>query len=194
MTIGTTLKCSGVNVNYDYVHGLSSSVVENLQSSQRTTAPSHELLSNLDLGQSTAENETRELHNYYLKTDEFRRALRGEVRISTGRKGTGKTAILDQVRHQMSASQSAVIVDVKPEGYQLKKFKEAILDYLEQGTKEHAITAFWEYVLLLEACYRVLKQDNDTYSRDRRLYDPYMALHKGTVCSSAISVSLKRHR
>ena len=162
----------------DYVHVFSSSVVESLQSRQRTTAPSHELLSNLDLGQSTAENETRELHKYYLKTDEFRRALRGEVRILTGRKGTGKIAIFDQLRHQMSASQSAVIVNVKPEGYHLTKFKEVVLDYLEQGTKEHTITAFWEYVLLLEVCYRVLKRDNDIRSRDKRLSDPYMALHK----------------
>lgn len=41
-------------------------------------------LGRLNLGASSAENELRELGNYYLETDEFRRVMRGEVRIVTG--------------------------------------------------------------------------------------------------------------
>lgn len=50
-------------------------------------------LQSLDLGASSAENEMRTLQNYYLKTDQFLRSLRGEANIVVGRKGSGKSAI-----------------------------------------------------------------------------------------------------
>jgi hypothetical protein len=50
------------------------------------------------------------------------------------------------------------MVDLKPEGYQLIKLKEDLLSYLTEGSRQHLITAFWEYLLLLEVTYKVLEK------------------------------------
>lgn len=133
-------------------------------------------LEQLNLGASSAENELSELGHYYLETDEFRRAFRGEVRVATGRKGAGKTALFAQLRNKLRQDKSRVVLDLKPEGFQLLKFRERVLDYLEEGTKEHTITAFWEYLLLLETCHKILEKDRTLHMRDNRLYEPYRAL------------------
>jgi hypothetical protein len=134
------------------------------------------LLERINLGASSAENELQELGNYFLETDEFRRTLRGEVRVLAGRKGSGKTALFAQLRDKLRQDRSRVILDLRPEGFQLLKFKDRVLDYLEEGTKEHTITAFWEYLLLLEVCYKLLEKDQSVHLRDQRLYGPYRKL------------------
>lgn len=133
-------------------------------------------LERLNLGASAAENELQELSHYYLETDEYRRGLRGEIRVVTGRKGAGKTALFAQLRDNLRRDKSRIVLDLKPEGFQLLKFKERVLDFLEEGTKEHTITAFWEYLLLLEACHKILEKDEKVHMRDSRLYEPYRQL------------------
>ena len=65
---------------------------------------------------------------------------------------------------------------MKPEGYQLVKLKERILDFLTVGAQQHLITALWEYILLLEITYKVLEKDRDVHLRDHRLTKPYAVL------------------
>ncbi|BFM09143.1 P-loop ATPase, Sll1717 family [Halioxenophilus aromaticivorans] len=133
-------------------------------------------LQSLDLGASSAENEMRTLENYYLKTDQFLRSLRGEVNIVVGRKGSGKSAIFLQVRDRERNKQGNIVLDLKPDGYKLIKFKELILTFLEEGTFQHTIMAFWEYVLLLEICYKILEKDREQHKHDHHLYEPYRKL------------------
>src|SRR5271166_4519339 len=133
-------------------------------------------LANLDLGAPNAENELTTLVHYYLQTDEFQRTLRGEARIVVGRKGAGKTAVFAQVRDRVRSNRKMIVLDLRPEGYQLKKFKEQVLSYLEEGAKEHTITAFWEYLLLLEIAYKILEKDRDIHLKDHTLLEPYRAL------------------
>jgi hypothetical protein len=160
----------------EYVADFGSGVTDALQSSARIQPTKGGLLATLDMGSSTAENEFANLGQYYLQTDEFRRALRGEVRIVVGRKGAGKTAVFAQVRDHIREDKARVVLDLKPEGYQLRKFKEQILDFLEAGTAEHTITAFWEYLLLLEVCYKLLEKDRASHMRDHRLFGQYQEL------------------
>jgi hypothetical protein len=69
-----------------------------------------------------------------------------------------------------------IVLDLKPDGYKLIKFKERMLTFLEEGTYQHTITAFWEYVLLLEICYKILEKDKKRHLTDHLLYDGYRAL------------------
>jgi hypothetical protein len=133
-------------------------------------------LEGVSFGSSAAENEFRELASYYLETDQFQRALRGEVRLVVGRKGSGKTAIFAQVRDRIREIRQNIVVDLRPDGYQLLKFKEMVLKYLGQGSLEHTITAFWEYLLLLEICYKLLEKDRLPHTRNYRLLKPYQKL------------------
>lgn len=133
-------------------------------------------LQSLDLGSTSAENEMRTLENYYLKTDQFLKSLRGEANIVVGRKGSGKSAIFLQVRDKERNKKGNVVLDLKPDGYKLIKFKEQILSFLEEGTFQHTIMAFWEYVLLLEICYKILEKDREQHKTDHTLYEPYRKL------------------
>jgi hypothetical protein len=64
-------------------------------------------------------------------------------------------------------------LDLKPDGYQLLKFKDQVLQLMAGGTLDHTITAFWEYLLLLEVCYKLIEKDQDVHKRDHRLFEPY---------------------
>lgn len=146
----------------------------------RTTTPKTEktFLKTLNLGSSSAENEMRDLENYYLETDQHLKCLRGEAQIVVGRKGSGKSAIFLQIRdseRQKNRSKN-IVLDLKPDGYKLIKFKENMLTFLEGGTYLHTITAFWEYVLLLEVCYKILEKDKKRHINDHHLYDGYREL------------------
>jgi len=161
----------------DYIAEFSPAISARLQSAVPIVVSEPQtLLERLNLGASSAENELMEIGHYYLETDEFRRALRGEVRVVAGRKGSGKTALFAQLRNKLRQHKSRIVLDLRPEGFQLLKFKERVLDYLEEGTKEHTITVFWEYLLLLEICHKLLEKDFTTHMRDQRLYYPYRRL------------------
>jgi energy-coupling factor transporter ATP-binding protein EcfA2 len=142
-------------------------------------APIHEprdFLARLSLGSSIAENELRDLSSYYIYTDEFRRAERGEVQVVVGRKGSGKTALFARLRDRLRRQQQRIVLDLQPEGFQLLKLKEQVLSLMEQGTKEHTLAAFWEYLLLLEVAYKILEKDKTPHTRNHELYEPYREL------------------
>jgi hypothetical protein len=134
------------------------------------------LLEALSIGDPRAENEMPTLGLYYLKTDQFERTVRGEANLVVGRKGSGKTALFIQVRDKIRADKRNIVVDLKPEGYQLIKLKEDILTYLSAGARQHLITAFWEYLILLEVAYKILDKDQHTYRHNHDLHDLYVRL------------------
>jgi len=136
----------------------------------------HTSLEKIDFGSSAAENEMRKLQRYYLPTDTFTKALRGEIQVVLGRKGTGKTAIFYQISNKEKSSRKNILLDLQPEGYKLIKFKEQVLDFLEEGSFQHTIMAFWEYLLLLEVAHKILEVDEKTNYSSERLRAPYKAL------------------
>ena len=64
-----------------------------------------------------------------------------------------------QVRDKTRSDKRNIVLDLKPEGYQLLKLKEDILAHLTQGANHHLVTAFWEYLILLEITYKLLEKD-----------------------------------
>lgn len=162
----------------DHIHSFSLDVYGSIQEAVNLDLPIGNLLSKIAVGDPMAENEFQTLANYYLQTDEFISALRGEVNLVVGRKGTGKTALFSQVRNKKRVNKRNIVVDLKPEGYQLIKLKEQVLDFLSAGAKGHLITAFWEYLLYLETCYKVLEKDKKVHVRDHTLYEGYLALER----------------
>lgn len=161
----------------EYIADFAGQVAESFQQEPlRSSNEEDSFLQSLDLGSTSAENEMRTLENYYLKTDQFLKSLRGEANIVVGRKGSGKSAIFLQVRDKERNKKGNIVLDLKPDGYKLIKFKELILSFLEEGTFQHTIMAFWEYVLLLEICYKILEKDREQHKHDHNLYQPYRDL------------------
>jgi Cdc6-like AAA superfamily ATPase len=159
-----------------FINDLVPRVVQGLQSvTGQIVGTTENFLARMDLGSSAAENEMTSLSNYYLQTDEFNKAISGLVRIVVGRKGSGKTALFFQARDRIREDKKNIVLDLKPEGHQLKRFKE-VLYLLGDAVQEHVVSAFWEYVLLLEICNKLLQKDQQTHTRDHTLFEPYKRL------------------
>ena len=160
----------------EHIELLAREVFESLQNSDDLDLPGVGLLASLSLGDPMAENEFQTLASYFIETDQYQRTLRGDVNLVVGRKGTGKTALFAQVRNRLRRDRQNIVVNLKPEGYQLRKLKDDVFGDLAQGAKEHLVVAFWEYLLYLEVCYKILEKDKERHHRDHRLTEPYRQL------------------
>ncbi|MCP4545228.1 MAG: hypothetical protein GY835_02035 [bacterium] len=161
-----------------FIATLALDITERFQTDNPLPTTQGNFLAELAIGDSVAENEFQTLGGYYLRTDQYKRASRGEVNIVVGRKGTGKTALFSQLRNEKRSRVHNIVVDLKPEGYQLIRLKEDVLDYLADGAKTHLITALFEYLFYLEICYKVLEKDRERHMRDEHLYEPYRRLRE----------------
>ena len=124
-------------------------------------------------GDPAAENEATQLDTYFLETEQFRLTLNGDLNIILGRKGSGKTAIFLQARNKVRANRNNIVVDLAPEGFQLIRLKELILDQLSHGTRKEFIAAYWEYIIWLEIAYKLLEKDEQRVRYDSRILEPY---------------------
>jgi len=162
-----------------YIAQFASRITEKLQlADQQEFAELQSPITKLFIGASAAENEFLNLSKYYIQTDEFRRVQRGEVQVVAGRKGSGKSALFFEVRNKIRGDRQNVVLDLHPEGFQLRKLKTLVLDELETGTREHTITAFWEYLLLLELCQKLLDKDRVRHLHDHTLRERYQHLEE----------------
>jgi hypothetical protein len=153
------------------------SVVEKLQDpSDFSNTDEKSLIEKLDFGSSAAENEMQTLRTYYLNTESYNTVRKGLVQLVVGRKGSGKSAIFIQIRDKERSKKDNLVLDLMPDGYQLIKFKEMVLDRLKEGSYQHTITAFWEYVLLLEISNKIIQNDRQLYLIDTSLTKQYQDL------------------
>lgn len=154
-------------------------VVENMQRASHAAGPVPTgLLEKVDLGDTAAENEITTLPDYFVRTGQFRQALQGHARLVIGRKGAGKTALFYEIRQSIGISRSTLVLDLKPEGHQFTKLREAVLDHLGTGLREHIVTAFWNYILLVEIAHTVLRHEHNYAQRDHQRFERYMALNE----------------
>ena len=160
----------------EHINEFALEVVASIQKSDPLDTAPKGKLAKLEIGDPMAENEFQKLDRYYLQRDEYTRTIRGDANIVVGRKGTGKTALFSQVRNALRKDRNMIVVDLKPEGYQLVKLREIVLDYLSEGAKIHLLTAFWEYILLLEVAYKLLEKDKQRHMRDHRIFPHYVQL------------------
>jgi hypothetical protein len=125
-------------------------------------------LETLDMGDVAAENEINALKSYFLPTAQYNDAKRGHARLVVGRKGAGKTAIFYGVRNTYWTAFSNVVLDLKPEGHQFLTLREKLLSSLSRGMQEHVLTAFWNYILLVELASKIV--DNDARFAAKNLH------------------------
>jgi hypothetical protein len=155
------------------------SVVEMLQESKfvPTSIPLSPL-EKVDLGDFAAENEIIALQSYFVPTGQYNEVKRGHARLVVGRKGAGKTAIFYGVREAYTQSRSQLLLDLKPEGHQLVKLREAILHELSPGMQQHVLTAFWNYLLLMEIAHKIIKAEQQNSYRSPKLFEFYQEVRK----------------
>lgn len=149
-------------------------VIEEIQTTRFVpTALPLKLLEKIDLGDLAAENEIRALDSYFIPTAQYQQAKRGHARLVVGRKGSGKTALFYSLRSTYRPLRNHLVLDLKPEGHQFTKLREAVLAELPVGVQQHVLTAFWNYLLVMELAHRIIHYEGNLPFRDLRLRQPF---------------------
>ena len=130
-------------------------------------------LEQVDLGDLAAENEIRLLPSYFVPTGQYHEARHGHARLVIGRKGSGKTAIFYKIRDDYVNRKTYLVLDLKPEGHQFTKLREAVLCKLSPGLQEHTMTAFWNYLILEEMAYKIIEDEVYLAYRDPKFRERY---------------------
>ncbi len=146
------------------------------QKRKRSRSGRDELLRDLDLGRTAAENEETDLKYYFLRTESYDRLLRGDARLVVGRKGSGKTALFLMISQKLSESGDNVIIPLQPPEYQLKSIKAALSSIAQSGVKEFVLVALWEYLLIRQIASYALVSDKKFYYRTDGNADIYLDL------------------
>ena len=160
-------------------------VVDRMQEGGRRQAARPEgLLNELDLGDAAAENEIGGLRDYFVRTGRFDRVRKGHAQLVIGRKGAGKTAMFYGLRDAITRGREVLILDMRPEGHQFTRLREAVLKELTLGQQEQVMAAFWTYLLSAEIAHKVLtsqrerrdaQRDPGTFESYRELEAAYLA-------------------
>lgn len=104
----------------------------------------------LTLGDPVAENEARDLPEYFLPTASYNRAIRGPLTILIGRRGSGKTAILYAISSKLGNNKNKHVTILKPVGYEthgLIRVLESAKQWSERG---YLIESLWKFLIYSE--------------------------------------------
>jgi len=143
---------------------------------QDNTLAQKGLLEKIDIGDVAAENEIRDLQRYFVRTPQYQQAIQGHARLVVGRKGTGKTAIFYGIYDKVSKNRDILCIDLKPEGHQFVKLRERILSNMSEGLRLHTLTAFWNYLLLLEITKKIVESEGKNAYFDPLILSNYKKL------------------
>jgi hypothetical protein len=130
-------------------------LVRNQQSATITRRAARTILNELDIGSSSAENESNKLTRYFIPTAEFHRANRAERAIVAGRKGSGKSAIFYQVAEEKTRDRRNIVLELNPASHSLSELRQALLAVVNVGVFDHTIAAFWQYILYAEIVLKI---------------------------------------
>jgi len=110
-------------------------------------------LTRIDLGKDEAEIDAR-LSEYFLRTEQYKRAKDGSKSIIIGRKGAGKSAIFAQLSKELP-NEGTHVVTVTPDQYSWS----ALRDYEEKGIlPQQAHTNAWKMTLLSAVVWKLNEQ------------------------------------
>jgi hypothetical protein len=158
-----------------------SQAVERLQMEPMTTGVRQATpLNDVDLGDTAAENEIGGLRRYFVQTGVLTKVMQGHAHLVVGRKGAGKSAMFYGLRERVKKGHGVLVLDMRPEGHQFTRLREAVLETLAHGQQEYTIAAFWTYLLSAEVAHKILNSPSELSfaERDPDRYEAYTALQK----------------
>ena len=107
-------------------------------------------------GQYVAESEKDSLTNYFVHTNEFEAVLAGRATVFTGRKGTGKTACMQQAVEELRGDRRVLPVPIKPSSYDLSGLLTVLNRFEETSKRDYFLLNLWSYLLTTEIAIRCL--------------------------------------
>jgi len=107
-------------------------------------------------GQYVAESEKEALTEYFVPTNEFEAVIAGRAMIFVGRKGTGKTATMQQAVNELRTDRRVLVVPVKPSSYDLASLIAVLDRFPEASKREYFLLNLWCYLLTTEVSVRAI--------------------------------------
>lgn len=111
--------------------------------------------SDIDWGEDEAKND-ESLDRYFVEFPGYDKILAGKKRYIVGRKGTGKSAILQQLRLQAVSDPTSFYSDISLRDFPLNDFK-ALGDRSLQDKSKYV--SAWKFLILTEIA-RLITHDN----------------------------------
>ena len=136
------------------------------------------------IGETTAENEEVELPDYFMRTAAYSAGTKSKGRVFVGRKGTGKTANLYQLREHFARDQSNIVVTIKPVSFRIAAYGRLIDDYFDRPElASDFIERTWRAIVYSEIAIPVL----ELIQRETRYREP-------TADEAAVIDHVNQHR
>jgi hypothetical protein len=111
------------------------------------------------IGESTAENEEGNLSDYFLETGYFSHGTDTTMGIFIGRKGTGKTANLYQIRRHFQLEANNVVVTVKPVSFRLESFVRLVSEIFSQkDLMADFVERIWRVVIYSDIALELVRR------------------------------------
>ena len=104
----------------------------------------------LFLGDPVAEHEAKNLHEYFVETDAFLRAMDDPLTILVGRRGTGKTAILYAIDGELKSGKGNHVTIMKPVGYETHGLIRVLEDVKQRSERGFLIESLWKLLIYSE--------------------------------------------
>ena len=115
-------------------------------------------LRSLFLGDPVAEHEAQNLHEYFVETSFFYRALDGPLTILVGRRGSGKTAILYAIYGEMRSKKGNHVTILKPIGYETHGLLRVIQRIQQRSERGFLIESLWKFLIYSEIAKSVAEE------------------------------------
>ena len=107
-------------------------------------------------GQFVAESESDVLTEYFVHTNEFEAVLNGRATVFTGRKGTGKTACMQQSVVELRKDRRVLVVPIKPSSYDLAALVGALGRFHDTSKRDYFLLNLWSFLLTSEIATEAL--------------------------------------
>lgn len=107
-------------------------------------------------GQYVAESEKDDLTNYFVHTNEFEAVLHGRASVFIGRKGTGKTATMQQAVEELRKDRRVLVVPIKPSSYDLAGLLSLLGEFEESSKREYFLVNLWSFLITTEVAIRAV--------------------------------------
>lgn len=108
------------------------------------------------LGKASAENESQDLHKYFLPTKAYLNAKDDRKRklFYIGHRGAGKSALFSQLSHEYSQKRSNIIIQIRPTEYSYETFKNIQHNFYDIKS---SYSIAWHYTLIIQIFLEVSK-------------------------------------
>jgi hypothetical protein len=115
-------------------------------------------LQQVTLGDPVAEHEAEELPEYFVTTAAYNEALRAKHSIVVGRKGTGKTATLYQLEHEIGKDRRNHVCIIKPVAYELEGILRMLRQTIPRSEQGYLIESLWKFLIYSELAKSIYEE------------------------------------